>query len=172
MIWKIFGVILVFLGCSGIGGYIVVRNSVRLRMLRELEHILRYMYGEIEYASSDMAEMMESLSARDGFFSVFFAKVGKRVLSHEGLRLADYWKEEMGQIQGIETLHASDRELFIKLGENLGNLDRMTQLRTLELFEKRLSEIRTRAEKEYFGKAKINMVVWVTGGIFLIILFV
>ncbi len=171
MLCKVFGACLVFLGCGGIGIYMAVRSHVRIRIIRELEQVLQYLYGEIEYAAPDMAELMERLSVRKGFFSYFFERMRERILSHQGLRFQDYWKEEMKNIKEMETLSSSDRELLIQIGENLGNLDRMTQLRTLELFEKRLSEIRSKAEKEYYGKARISIVVWATGGIFLVLLF-
>ena len=172
MIGKVLGGVFVLFGCSGIGFYTVVKNAVRIRMLKEFEQDLQYIYGEIEYAAPDMAELMERLSLHRGAFDLFFSNMKERILSHQGMRLCDYWKEEMENIQGIENWDSSDREFFMQVGENLGNMDRMTQLRTLELFQKRLSETLSKAEREYYGKAKISLVISITGGIFLIILLV
>ncbi|MBR1740859.1 MAG: stage III sporulation protein AB [Lachnospiraceae bacterium] len=170
MIGKVLGGAFVLLGCSGIGFYTVIKNAVRIRMLKEFEQDLQYIYGEIEYAAPDMAEIMERLSFRRGAFAVFFSRMQERILSHQGMRLCEYWKEEMENIRGIENLNFSDREFFMQVGENLGNMDRMTQLRTLGLFQKRLSEILRKAESEYYGKAKISLVIGITGGFFLVIL--
>ena len=170
MMLKVTGGLLILFGCAGIGGYVVMKNSMRIRLLRELERALFYIYGEIEYAASDMVEIMERLSFRGGALGEFFLNMKGRILSHQGLRLCDYWAEEMKGIQGIESLKESDVEFIRQIGENLGNMDRMTQLRTLENFQSRLSGMIQLAEKEYHGKAKISMVIGITGGIFLVIL--
>lgn len=172
MVFKVVGCCLAFLGCSSIGICKVMKNAIRIRILQELEQILQYIYGEIEYAAVDMAEIMEGLSGREGYFSHFFQNVRERILAHQGMRLRDYWKEEMGEIQGIETLHHAERELLVQIGENLGNLDRMTQLRILGLFQKRISEMLVKAEQEQEQKAKLSMIIWATGGIFLVILLI
>lgn len=166
---KWMGSILVIAGCSGIGIYFVVKKSVRLRMLRELERILQYLYGEIEYAAPDMAELLEYLSFRSGAFGEFFLHLRGRILSHEGLPFCEYWKEEMPSIQGMENLTSADREFLVQIGENLGNLDRMTQLATLKIFQRRLSETLLTAEREYHGKAKVCIAGWTIAGVFVAI---
>ena len=170
VVLKIAGCVLIVCGCLGIGGYAAVQQMVRIRVLRDLERMLQYLYGEIEYAATDMAEIMEYLAFRGGAFGEFCLNMRNSLLSHQGLRFSDYWEREMQYIQGFESLREEDRELLVQIGGNLGNMDRMTQLKTLEIFQKRLSGILLLAEKEYHGKVKIRLVIGGTVGIFLTIL--
>lgn len=165
------GGIFVILGCSGAGFYVAFRYATRIRILKELEQALHYIYGEISYSAPDMAEIMEHLSFRGGTFGEFFLNMRGRILSHQGLRFCEYWTEEMKDIPGLEHLTTTDCEFLQQLGENLGNMDRMTQLNTLQIFQERLSKIIQNAEQEYHGKAKVSVVIGMTIGIFLVILF-
>lgn len=92
------------------------------------------------------------------------------LLQHRGAPFFSYWKSQMPQIQGYQHLTAEDRLLIEKIGGNLGNLDRQTQLDTLQLFQKRLAVIVGQASEEFHGKAKVSVVLGVTAGMFLAIL--
>lgn len=63
-------------------------------------------------------------------------------------------------------------ELLRSIGENLGNMDRQTQLHTLEIFQTRLREILMQARQEYGEKAKVSGIVWITAGLFLALVLV
>lgn len=167
---KLLGSILIIGGCSGIGFYIASRGAARIRILRELEQILEYLYGEIEYSGCDMAELMERLSFRGGAFGDFFLGIRGKLLSHQGYRFSEYWSGELSYIHGVENLLPEDIELLHCIGDNLGNCDRGTQLRTIEIFKKRLEKTLAGATEEYRGKAKLSIIVCATAGCFLAIL--
>lgn len=167
---KLIGLLFVLTGTGGLGWYGAGRYAFRIRLLAELEQSLQYLYGEIEYAGSDMLELCESLSLRSSYGKSFWQAMGQDLQKREGQTLEMLWQKNLKQLSGYECLTSEDVELFIGVGENLGNLDRQTQLHTLGIFQSRLQEIIKQARKEYHSKAKVSGVIGITAGLFLCIL--
>ena len=166
---KVLGALCVICGCSGMGWHAVSRHATRIRVLQELEQGLQFLYGEITYSACDMAELMERLSGRGGCFRDFWQGIQGMLLQHRGQPFFSYWKSQMPRIQGYRHLTAEDRMLIEKIGSNLGNLDRQTQLDTIRIFQKRLEGILGQALKEFGGNARVSMVLGVTAVLFLAI---
>ena len=164
---KAAGVVLVLFGCGGLGWHTVLRYAVRIRMLAEFEQTLQYLYGEIEYSGCDMIELVERLALRQGYFEVLWENMGVCLRSYDGQGFSYHWKRELKKVEEIGCLKNGDKELFYAVGENLGNMDRQTQLHTLEIFQKRLQGILAQARQEYREKAKVSGIVWITAGLFL-----
>lgn len=169
---KLLGVCLIVCGCSGLGWYAVLRYATRLRMLEEAEQVLHFLYGEIEYSGCDMIELLDKLALRGGYFETFWSGMAQCLKSHDGQRFFQHWRQEMEKLPEITNLKEGDLELLMEIGENLGNTDRYTQLRTLEIFQERLHGVIEQARKEYGEKTKVSMVVGVTVGLFLALLLV
>ena len=167
---RVFGALCGVCGCSGMGWYAVSRYAARIRVLQELEQGLQFLYGEISYSACDMVELMGRLAQRGGAFADFWRGIQKLLLQHRCEPFFSYWKSQMPEIQGYQHLTAEDRLLIEKIGGNLGNLDRQTQLDTLQLFQKRLGVTVGQASEEFHGKAKVSVVLGVTAGMFLAIL--
>ena len=167
---KFIGFLLVLAGTGGLGWYGAERYAFRIRLLAELEQALQYLYGEIEYAGSDMVELCENLSARSSYGKDFWKAMGQDLQKREGQTLEMLWQKNVKTLSGYACLTKEDTELLTGIGENLGNLDRQTQLHTLGIFQSRLEEIIKQARKEYHSKAKISGVIGITAGLFLCIL--
>ena len=167
---RIVGALCVVCGCSGMGWYVVSGYATRIRVLQELEQALQFLYGEIAYSACDMVELMERLASRGGCFEEFWMGLREQLLKHAGQPFFSYWQAQMPKIQGVRHLTAEDRALLEKIGSNLGNLDRQTQLDTIRLFQKRLEGIIGQALEEFHGRAKVSVVLGVTAGLFLAIL--
>lgn len=164
---KAAGVILILFGCGGLGLHAISKHTARIRMLSELEQALQYLYGEIEYSACDMVELFDKLAMRQGYFGEFWGNMGNCLRSHDGQGFYYHWGKEIHKVGAIGYLKAGDRELLDSIGENLGNMDRQTQLHTLEIFQERLRGILIQARQEYGEKVKVSSVVWITTGLFL-----
>ncbi|MCI8771658.1 MAG: hypothetical protein HFH73_11055 [Lachnospiraceae bacterium] len=169
---KAAGVVLVLLGCSGMGWYAVSKHSARIRMLAELEQALQYLYGEIEYSGCDMIELLDKLALRQGYFEGLWENMGDCLRSYDGRGFAYHWTREIHNVETIGCLKQTDLDLLCSVGENLGNMDRQTQLRTLEIFQARLREILVQARREFGEKAKVSSIVWITAGLFLTLVLI
>lgn len=169
---KITGMCFIILGCSGLGWYTAERYAIRIRMLCEFEQALQFLYGEIEYSGCDMIELFDKLAFRGGYFGEFWLRMSGNLRGHDGMRLEEHWKRTLPQISDYNNFKEEDLEILLGIGANLGNLDRQTQLHTIEIFQKRLQDIILTARMEYKGKAKVSCVVGVTVGIFLSLLLI
>ena len=169
---KAAGVILILFGCGGLGWHAVLRHTARIKMLAELEQALQYLYGEIEYSGSDMMELLDRLAARQGYFGDLWKNMGDCLRSYDGKGFFYHWKRELHKLGTAGCLKRGDMELLCSIGENLGNMDRQTQLHTLEIFQVRLREILLQARQEYGEKVKVSGIVWITAGLFLALVFV
>lgn len=128
------------------------------------------MYGEIEYSGCDILELLDKLAEHHGYFEVFWRQMASCLGGYRGQGFAYYWRREIKEVDGIESLKHEDMELLLALGENIGNTDRQTQLHTLHIFQERLHGVLLQARQEYRDKAKVSMVVGVTAGLFLALL--
>ena len=117
-----------------------------------------------------MVELCENLSARSSYGKDFWKAMGQDLQKREGQTLEMLWQKNVKTLSGYACLTKEDTELLTGIGENLGNLDRQTQLHTLGIFQSRLEEIIKQARKEYHSKAKISGVIGITAGLFLCIL--
>lgn len=169
---KVIGIVMVLLGCTGIGWYTALRYQTRIHLLEEVEQAIQFIYGEVEYAASDMIEIMHRLTGRSNLCQAFWLAMETNLQSYDGRLLYSHWIENMNKISGMGCLGEEDILIIQGVGKNLGNMDRETQLHTLKLFQKRLQHVIVEAKKEYREKRKISSIVGVTAGIFLSVLFI
>lgn len=158
---------MILAGCSGLGCNCVSRYAGRIRMLAELEQALQYLYGEIEYSGCDMIELMEKLAMRQGYFEALWRNMGNSLQGYDGQGFFVHWKRALEAVKETGFLKSEDMELLYSIGANLGNMDRQTQLHTLNIFQRRLSEILMQARREYREKAKVSSIAWITAGLLL-----
>ena len=169
---KLLGFIMVVSGCGMLGVHYGQGYGIRIRLLEELEQLLQYIYGEIEYSAGDMAYIFQNCSMRAYFFCDFFEGLSGCITGGKTGTLAQFWQENMQYILYLKSLKSADRELIGELGSHIGNLDRMTQLHTLEIYRLRLEYILQDAKKNYESQKKLCSVLGVTAGFFLAVLLV
>lgn len=168
---KIVGGCLVLIGSAGVGWYMAGRSALRIRMLEELEGLLQQLYGEIEYAGCDMVELLRKLTQEARYFRKMWQSVADQLESRSAGRFQKIWQQELQQRE-LLLLKQEEKILLAELGQTLGQVDRQTQLYTLELYQKRLAEILRHAREEYHGQAKVYRVVGITVGFFVVILLI
>lgn len=169
---KTIGVFLVVAGAGGCGWVLARSAGKRIEILQELLQALILLHGDIAYSVGDMSENMERLSCRTEYFSAFFQEISERLSQKRGQSLYHIWREELKQLSCRQLLHREDMEFLKEIGQNLGNLDRQTQLNTLQVMRERLQQNIDAARQEYRSQAKLFRVVGLTVGIFTAVLLV
>lgn len=169
---KFIGVLLIISGSILSGHYFAEKSRIRIHILEEIEQALQFMYGEIEYAALDITGIFLNLSERSSYCKDFWLFMHDRLLQNEGGALYNIWEEGLNNSTWAKYLLYEDRLFMGEVGKNTGNLDRQSQLHTLDIFKKRLDGIIQAAKSEYKGKAKVCHVTGAVAGIFVSILLV
>lgn len=169
---KLIGVVFIILGGILSGHYFAEKSLMRIHILEEIEQALQFIYGEIEYAAADIAGIFGSLSVRSRYCSEFWLYMHDRLLENEGGALYSIWEDGLNNSTWSKYLLYEDRLFMAEVGKNTGNLDRQSQLHTLDIFKKRLGDMILAARSEYKGKAKVCHAAGTAAGIFLSILLV
>lgn len=169
---KFIGVLLIISGSVLSGHYFAEKDLIRIHILEEIEQALQFMYGEIEYAALDITGIFGSLSERSRYCKDFWVFMHDRLLQNEGGALYSIWEEGLDNSVWVKYLLYEDRLFMGEVGKNTGNLDRQSQLNTLDIFKKRLGGMILAARSEYKEKAKVCHVTGAVAGIFLSILLV
>ena len=90
---KITGSIMALAGSWGCGMWLAARRRRRIELLREMEQILIFLYGEIEYAAVDVAELFQILAGKMCYFGSFFEELCRQFQGIEQETLYDLWKK-------------------------------------------------------------------------------
>ena len=170
IICKIVGGILVFSGGCGCGIWMAGRKKKRINILRELEQVLIFLYGEIEYAGADIVEIFQRLAEKTDYFQSFFREMGMETGGDQEETLYRLWDRKAEQSPAARWMDKEDLILWKETGKHLGTLDRQTQLQTLQVLQKRLGRQLAEAEMQYDSQARVCRLVGITGGIFTVIL--
>lgn len=172
---RILGCCLVFFGCMGLGWYLSGMWRRRIQIQEELDALLQRLYGEIQYAGCDMAEIFGKLEEESDFFGGFWHNMQTKISGTNSVPLWEIWRQELNrrqlQKQCVRFLGQEEQYILQEVGRSLGQTDRNGQLRMLEMYHKRLQTIYQKTQKEYAEKAKVCRVVSLTTGCFLVILF-
>lgn len=166
---KLLGIGLVLSGCIGVGWYCSGKAMQRIRAIEELEGLLQMLYGEISYAGSDIAELLQNLERSSHYFRSLWKRLCHRIKQYDAGRLWEIWQEEFAR-EEWHVLKEEEKHILEELGRTLGQVDRQTQLHTLQLYQQRLGTILQQAREEYSGQARVYHVTGITAGCFLVIL--
>lgn len=169
---KLLGVLFVTVGCGMCGWYFSDRFLGRVHLLEEWQQLIQYLYGEIEYSECDIYEILCKMAGRCSYSRSFWLSAAKDISTHNGLTFSKIWKSHISEIELWELLKSEEQDIIESLGDNLGSLDRETQLHTLKIFQDRLSLNLSKAKEEYAVQARLCHVICITVGIFISVLLI
>lgn len=166
---KVLGICLVMAGCIGSACYLSGKKLHRIRLLEEWDKNLQLLYGEVEYAGRDIPELIGNMEQQSHYTRNFWNRLGEGLCCEYPERLQTLWQMELSQpewhVLGEEAL-----SLMEELGKILGQTDRQSQMRALNLYRERLGMIQKQARESYQGQSRIYHVAGITFGCFLVIL--
>ena len=154
---KIIGSMLVILGCTSIGFYIVERMRRRLAELELIKRQLLFMRGEMRSGYQPLAEIFSRLEERMlGEWKSFYGFLREKLSTNRTEMLAELWGEAISS----------------RLGENLGYLDREMQIALLTVCEAHMDEYIEKEKDQIKQQAKVYQTLGIMSGIFLTMILV
>lgn len=169
---KFMGVLFTVSGGIMAGHYFAGKSLVRIHILEEFEQALQFIYGEIEYAAFDIAEIFSSLSLKGRYCNNFWLRMCDRLSERAGYDFYSIWVCELNNSDWTTYLLYEDRLFLEEVGKNTGNLDRQSQLHTLDIFKNRIYGMIEIARSGYKDRARVCHAVGAAAGIFISILLV
>lgn len=173
MILKIIGSACIIIACTAIGFGLSYRLHGRYRELLELRKILYLLSGEIRFGSSTLDEAFCTVSERsDSVYKEFFAYLSDEMKKRNSMTLEDLWKNAVETKLQKAHLSREDRMNLERVGDDLGCLDKETQLKTLSLLVEQFDDARKSLQEELPKKMKLYNYLGILTGVFLTILLI
>lgn len=168
---KLAGILLLMIGCIGLGRDKVADEKRRIRELREVRRMVQRIQNEITYGKRTMPEICLLFSQcmaepyRTGFFEIF-----QRLNENDGSTLAAVWRVQMDACMADLPLKEEEKDILRNLPEHTGIMDETMQAVDVGQSLDFLTEHIRLAEAEYENKTKVIMSISVMTGLFLVIL--
>lgn len=168
---KLAGILLLMIGCIGLGRNKVAEEKRRIRELREIRRMVLRIQNEITYGKRTLPEIcllfsqcMEEPYCR-GFLQIF-----QKLNENDGSALAPIWREQMDACMAALPLKDEEKDILRNLPEHMGILDETMQAADVGQSLDFLTEHICQAQREYESKTKVIMSISVMTGLFLTIL--
>ncbi len=167
---KLAGIIILMLGCIGLGIDKVSEEKRRISQLREIRNMIVRIQNEMVYGKRTLPEIciILSRSAIEPYSSAFL-QVFKRLEENDGTIFENIWKEQLKNCMEDMPLEEEEKNILINLPEHMGVMDSTMQAADIGQSLDMLTVHITKAETEYENKAKVIMSVSVMAGLFLAI---
>lgn len=173
MALKVIGAVCIIISTTAIGFGQSFRLHLRYRELQELKKILCLLSGEIRFGGGTLEEAFEQVAGRsDPPFQGFFLFLAEEMRKKEGERLMDIWNRAAGERLKDAHLTRTDQEIVARLGNEMGLLDRETQLRTIALAAEQVEDARKELQGELPKKMRLYNCLGILAGVFITILLV
>lgn len=168
---KLAGILLLMIGCTGLGINKVSEEKRRIKELREIRRMIVRMQNEMSYGKRTLPEIcllfgqcMEE-PYRSAFLELFY-----KLEENDGTVLEVMWKEQMDACMMGLPLKEEEKIILRDLPQHLGIQDEAMQAadigQSLDMLEDHIRQ----AETEYESKTRMIMSISVMAGLFLIIL--
>lgn len=168
---KLAGILLLMMGCTGLGVRRVWEEKGRIRELRELRRIILRIQGEMAYGKRTLPEICFLLGGcmEEPYRSAFLA-IYQKFEENDGTALERIWKEQMAVCMKEMPLKEEEKAILRNLPEHLGILEETMQAADIGQSLDMVTEHIRQAETEYESKSRVIMSVSIMAGLFLIIL--
>lgn len=141
-------------------------------MLQELERLILYLSGDIEYGGMNLSESFHRMAEGSIYFRQFFEQLSEDIQNKKGFPLWKLWQSRLAGSRAKELLKEDDLRILLELGSDLGRTDRQTQMNALRVYRQRVLKRLEQEEAEYAPIARVYRIVGAAVGIFLVILLV
>lgn len=148
--------------CAGI--YASTGLSRRAASLERFGRLIDYIETQIRYTAAPVKEIIAKTASADEFSSLSFLKTASENIK-SGKRPDEAWTgavQSEGESCGF---NASDRELLLNFGRDLGKSDVEGQLSHCEAFHRLFEDRLQTARSDVRIKGKLYMTLGVTGGL-------
>lgn len=170
--FRLFGILAVIAGSSGLALRIVGERKEYLEQCRQWREVIRLMENEIAFQKSSLPEICSRAGMHlTGDKSVFLERIGKTFNEGDGSTLGEIWRRETEKMFAKEPLKKEMEKEVEVLGEKLCFEDSDMQRKVLQDVEKSMKKHEEEQESLYRERNRLTLCAGVMGGLLLTILF-
>ena len=154
---KLFGIILVFIGCSLCGLVIDGHEKKRLKELEKFIYIFELLKAEIDYMLTPLKEAslcVAEHATRE--IKEVLRDFARQMEDKESVDIDAMWKGALKSQRANFHLGEADYELLYSFGSACGYLDKEMQKKNIEMLIYKLQEELTTARHKYQKNTKLN----------------
>lgn len=167
---RILGCCMILGGSLGLGFWYSSQWNGRLRILRDMIHILELLGGEVRYGRAALPECCSHISRYlPEPFGEAFSAVGRRMEENTGVSFPQVFREEMEKAFAGLPLQEEDRENFLLFALQTGFSDGQMQLRAIERSAELLQCTEEKLKRENAEKSRMAVGLGAMGGLLMVI---
>ncbi len=169
MLLKIFGCLLIFSGCGGIGFGMGRDYNTRISQLEQVKKMLFLLEGEIKYNNGGIYESMKKLTGiSDNIMTGFF----EGVIKDNVATLKEAWQFNIEKSFVADSkLSKEDIAIIEDLGNTIGVTDKETQIKNIDHAMECIDDNIGELKKGKTEKCRLYRTTGIPAGAFLAILF-
>lgn len=161
---------MIILTTSCIGFYYSKMDYYRLQELLNLKKALVMLSSEIEYAANPLPIAMEEIAARiDGVIQKMLLNFSKKLKKCRNTAIEEMWSEVVRSYVNGSYFNGKDRVEIESFGKTLGYLDKVMQLRNIQLTLQYVDEQIEYIYSHQHAKAKLYRNIGILSGIMITI---
>lgn len=157
---KIIGLILIFIGCTGVGYILDMKHRMRLKEIAALIYSFEQLKGEIDYRLTPLPEacMHVARTSRLGVGHIF-ENFGKALEARSNVDTCKMWEEAIDKEKHRYHLMKEDYDILYEFGQLSGYLDKAMQKSQIEFVLIKLKDLAIKGElnKEKTSKLYTGM---------------
>lgn len=171
--FKLAGIILLMIGCIGLGIGRVKDEKRRILELHQIKRIILRIQNEIVYGKRTLPEICFLLGKyMEEPYQSIFSSLYQKQKENSGYVLEKLWKEQMEEGMKELPLKKDEKDILRNLPEHLGIQDETMQAADIGQSMDMLQERIKQAEAGYENKARVIMSISVMAGLFISILLI
>jgi stage III sporulation protein AB len=168
---KWLGYFLMMSACWALGEQAVEKMKAQRRTLRQLQNWLCYFNGKVMYECAAVEEALRESCGQAGEpLCTLFLRIADELQKRNGTAFSQIWEKELTESRSALSLSEEEVSDMLRLGRQLGQLDREMQQRAMAQYEERLSAALARVEKELAEKERLYRSLSLIAGCLMIIL--
>ena len=167
---RVVGVILVWLGCIGMGDCMVRTHRKRIENLVDIRKKIVLLRGDVGYTGATLPESIERITRLSEEKEGLFLKLKELLEKEDGISFSDKWRQAVTLTGDKLALCKEDEKELTLLGQYLGQQDKETQLLQLDWYLKQSEETLAEIRKGEREKIRLYRMLSILGGAFLCII--
>lgn len=170
---KLLGIIMIFIGCTGMGFSYKNQLEEKIWHLKEIKQAFLLISSSIRYGKATLPESCKEASLKlEEPYQTIFREIYNQMEQKKGIPFPTIWKQEIEKMSKKLLIGDKGKKLLLEFGMENGYLDIDLQQQAINRYMEEFDVLIKELEKNIKEKSKIAICFGMMGGMFLAIVFI